>query len=95
VSGARIALRLIIRGEVQGVGYRWWAREAAMRLGLSGWVRNRADGAVELLAAGPQAAIEQLAAACQDGPPPARVISVERFAAADPGPGRFEERPTA
>jgi acylphosphatase len=91
---ARIAVHLIISGYVQGVGFRWWVRAQARRLGLSGWVRNRADGTVELTAAGPAEAVEQLAAACQRGPSAARVVSVERSAAADPGPGDFEARPT-
>jgi acylphosphatase len=92
---ARIAVRLIVRGRVQGVGYRWWVCDVARDLGLSGWVRNRADGTVELLAAGPAVDVEHLAVACQTGPSAARVDSVERHAATDPGSGRFEELPTA
>ena len=92
---ARVAVRLIIRGRVQGVGYRWWVCGVARGLGLSGWVRNRADGTVELLAAGPAVDVEHLAAACQQGPAAARVASIERHEAVDPGPGPFEELPTA
>ncbi|HEY2483226.1 MAG TPA: acylphosphatase [Caulobacteraceae bacterium] len=91
---ARIAIHLIISGCVQGVGFRWWVRARAQRLGLSGWVRNRADGTVELVAAGSAEAVEQLAAGCRRGPSSARVVSVERSDAADPGPGDFEARPT-
>jgi acylphosphatase len=90
----RITIRLIIRGRVQGVGYRWWAQATARRLQLDGWVRNRADGAVELLAAGPPAAVEQLLDACQHGPPSADVNSVERFEADDQDLDGFEARPT-
>ena len=90
----RIAVRLVIRGRVQGVGYRWWARGQARRLKLAGWVRNRSDGSVELLAAGSPGAVEQLIAACRHGPSAAEVTSVERFEADDPGADRFEERPT-
>jgi acylphosphatase len=90
----RIAARLIIRGRVQGVGYRFWACAEARRLQLGGWVRNRADGAVEVLAAGPAAAVEQLAQACRRGPAHAEVTSVERSEAADEAPQDFEERPT-
>ncbi len=92
---ARIAIRLIITGLVQGVGFRWWARDQARRLGLDGWVRNRADGAVELIAAGPPQSVEPLAAACQKGPSAATVVSVERSQAIDPGPVGFAARPTA
>jgi acylphosphatase len=74
----RIAVRLTIRGRVQGVGFRWWARGEARRLGLDGWVRNRADGSVELLAAGPAEAIAELENLCRRGPPSARVTSIER-----------------
>jgi acylphosphatase len=91
----RIAVRLVIRGRVQGVGYRWWARGQARRLRLTGWVRNRADGTVELLAAGSPGAVAQLADACRHGPAAAEVASVERFDADDPGLDSFEERPTA
>jgi acylphosphatase len=92
----RIAVRLVIRGRVQGVGYRWWAREEARRLGLDGWVRNLADGSVELLAAGPAGAIAELAALCRRGPTSARVTVLDRRDA-DPDevlPG-FDARPTA
>jgi acylphosphatase len=91
---ARIAVRLVIRGLVQGVGYRWWARGQARRLKLAGWVRNRADGSVELFAVGSAAAIEHLVAACRHGPSAAAVTSVERFEAEDQDLTGFEERPT-
>jgi acylphosphatase len=91
----RIAVRLTIRGRVQGVGYRWWARGEARRLGLDGWVRNLADGSVELLAAGPADAVAELEDLCRRGPSSARVSDVERTAAAPnqvlPG---FDARPT-
>jgi len=90
----RIAVRLIIKGSVQGVGYRWWAQGEARRLGLDGWVRNLHDGSVELVAAGPQAAVEQMVEACWSGPPAAAVHIVQRLAAGDEGPGGFSGRPT-
>jgi len=90
----RLAIRLIVKGRVQGVGYRFWARGEALRLGLDGWVRNRANGSVELLAAGPAGAVEALIEACRRGPPAARVASVERFEAQDEHRLGFEERPT-
>lgn len=92
----RIAVRLVIRGRVQGVGYRWWARGEARRLRLDGWVRNLADGSVELVAGGPAATLAELEALCRRGPPSARVTAIDR-SPADPdaaGAG-FEARPSA
>ena len=91
----RQAVRLSIRGRVQGVGYRWWAIREARRLGLDGWVRNRRDGSVELLAVGSEAAIETFIEACRRGPAAATVTGVDRADARDDGDAGFEERPTA
>ena len=91
----RIAVRLIIKGSVQGGGYRWWAQGEARRLKLDGWVRNRHDGSVELAAAGPEAAVEEMIEACWSGPPAAAVHVVQRHEAEDEGLSGFEERPTA
>lgn len=74
---ARFVRRLRIRGRVQGVGYRYWALREAQALKLDGWVRNRLDGSVEAVAAGPQPVVEALIAACGRGPDGARVESVE------------------
>ncbi len=91
----RHASLLTIRGRVQGVGYRLWARDQALWLGLSGWVRNRLDGSVELLAAGSDAAIAQLVQACRHGPPVAVVSQVDRAEAEDDAGEDFQLRPTA
>lgn len=64
---------VIISGRVQGVFFRATAREKAVGLGLTGWVRNRPDGSVELLAEGTDAAVAALLQWCQSGPPRARV----------------------
>ena len=72
-----IARRLVIRGRVQGVGYRYAAVEAAEREGLCGWVRNLRDGNVEALVQGDEHAVERMIAWCRVGPRGAHVTSVE------------------
>jgi len=69
--------RLRIRGRVQGVGYRYWTVGQARALGLRGWVRNRADGSVEVLAAGSDDSLELFIIACHRGPRAARVESID------------------
>ena len=73
-----LSVRLIVRGRVQGVGFRWATVEQGRRLGLAGWARNLPDGAVEVVAAGDSAAVERLVAWCRQGPPSARVSGVDR-----------------
>lgn len=82
------AKRLTITGHVHGVGYRAWMVDEAVRLGVSGWVRNRADGAVEALVHGDAAAVEELLRACRLGPRLAAVSSItEELAEPEPQPG--------
>jgi acylphosphatase len=69
--------RLRIHGRVQGVFFRAWAADEARSLGVRGWVRNRRDGSVELLAHGDEEALEALTAACRAGPPAAQVERIE------------------
>jgi acylphosphatase len=68
---------VIIRGRVQGVGYRAFTEYTALDRGLRGWVRNRRDGAVEAVFAGPAAAVSAMVDACRMGPPGARVDGIE------------------
>ena len=89
-----VTIRVIVRGRVQGVWYRGWTVDEAMRRGLDGWVRNRADGAVEALFSGPGEAVEAMIAACRRGPPAARVERIEQFSAAPPGEPGFRQLPT-
>jgi acylphosphatase len=89
-----IARRLLIHGLVQGVSYRVSAAAEARRLGLAGWVRNRADGTVEALVSGPAAAVDAFTAWARKGPPHARVSRVEALPGEPPGPG-FSLRPDA
>jgi acylphosphatase len=84
-----------IRGKVQGVWYRAWAVEEAMRRGLRGWVRNRRDGSVEAMLAGEPSAIDEMIAACRRGPPHARVDSIASEPTVEEPPTGFEQRPTA
>lgn len=70
-------LYVAVRGRVQGVGFRWFVRERARALGLTGWVRNRQDGAVEVFAVGNEVALQKLRALLNSGPSGARVSEVE------------------
>ena len=84
-----IRRRVRIHGHVQGVFFRKWTADTARALGVSGWVRNRSDGSVELAAYGEEAAVEALIAECRTGPPAARVdrVEVEEGEGAAPPPG--------
>jgi acylphosphatase len=90
-----ITQRLTMRGRVQGVGYRDALRHEALRRGLSGWVRNRADGSVEALVQGPEDDVRELVAWARRGPPAARVTAVHVELIRDEPPhAGFERRPS-
>ena len=72
-----IRRRVVVSGEVQGVFFRDSTRREAARRGVSGWVRNRADGAVEAVFEGPESAVGELVEWCRSGPPRADVRDVE------------------
>lgn len=76
-SEAKLAILAIIRGRVQGVGFRYEARSIARALGLTGWVMNLDDGGVETWAEGPASAVERYRNWLNQGPPGARVESVD------------------
>ncbi|SDB55967.1 acylphosphatase [Belnapia rosea] len=86
------ARHLRIEGRVQNVGYRAWMVREARRLGLSGWVRNRADGSVEAVVAGPEPAVQALLTACRRGPIAARVDHIEEGFADMPEDLGFQQR---
>jgi acylphosphatase len=75
---AQAVRHVVIRGRVQGVGYRAFAEYTALDHGLEGWVRNRRDGAVEAVFAGPPEAVAAMIEACRRGPPGARVDAVDQ-----------------
>lgn len=75
------AMRLVISGRVQGVGYRYWLKSEAERMGIDGWVRNMPGGEVEAMIVGEAVALDALARLCERGPAAARVAKVERVAA--------------
>jgi acylphosphatase len=70
------AIHLSIVGRVQGVGFRWFVRVVGRKLGLSGWVRNREDGSVEVAASGPADKLEELRKQVARGPEGAHVADV-------------------
>ena len=81
-----IARRYIVRGRVQGVGFRWFVENEARQLGLAGWVRNNIDGTVEVLAIGTEQQLSALHARLRQGPRASRVDEV-RVIDAEPVPG--------
>ena len=73
-----VVRHVVVRGgRVQGVGYRMWTEDLAERLGLEGWVRNRRDGSVEAVFAGPDQAVTAAIDACRAGPRGAHVDTVD------------------
>jgi acylphosphatase len=70
-------VRVLVSGDVQGVGYRWSARAEAVGRGLAGWVRNRADGRVEAVFEGAPEAVDAILSWCRGGPPWASVAEVD------------------
>ena len=95
---ARRAVRVVVEGRVQGVGYREFVRRTALALGVSGWVRNRSDGGVEAVLAGDGESIDAMIAEMRRGPRWAEVTSlrVEDNGEAPAGGGSaFAVRPTA
>ena len=84
-----IARRIVVRGTVQGVGYRYWLARAAESRGVAGWVQNRPDGTVEALLEGEDDAVESLIAAGRDGPRGAAVTQVDVREAAATGVAGF------
>ncbi len=74
-----VIFRVVIRGRVQGVGYRAWTEDAAIEQGVEGWVRNRRDGSVEAVFAGAEEAVLTMIELCRQGPPGARVDAMDQL----------------
>ena len=106
-SATKVRMTAWVRGRVQGVGFRWFTRDAAEAAGVTGWVRNRRDGSVEALLHGDAEAVDAVIDVMRDGPRHAHVgeILVKQERDADPGTeldlkhdastSGFEIRPTA
>ena len=89
-----IGRRIRVFGLVQGVFFRAWTMREAQLLGLKGWVRNRRDGSVEIVAYGEEARVEALIALCHRGPTGARVDRVQVGEGAGEAPRGFRAEPT-
>ena len=88
-------VRVVVSGDVQGVGYRYTMRMVAREVGVTGWVRNRRDGSVEAEVEGSDAQVDEVLAWMAEGPPGSQVQSA-RVTAAEPQADRgFEVRATA
>jgi len=89
-----ISVQVRIEGRVQGVWFRAWTAQEAIALGLSGWVRNRSDGAVEAVFSGTPNAVDLMLDKCRMGPPLANVSGLSSQPCELPAPG-FTQLPTA
>jgi acylphosphatase len=83
------SVHLQIIGIVQGVGFRWFARVAARRLQLSGWVTNRSDGSVEVAASGPVDKLEEFRRVLERGPNGAEVTEIRELDPVEPSSLEF------
>jgi acylphosphatase len=75
----RVVRHVVIRGRVQGVGFRAFVEDTALLRGVEGWVRNRRDGAVEAVFAGSEDVVADMIAACRQGPLGARVDTIDEY----------------
>lgn len=96
----KIVRRYFVSGRVQGVGFRYWTSGKARHLGLVGWVRNRRDGRVEILAYGEKSALDLLGRDLESGPSGAKVETVQEAPVTPEEAGlaaeatKFDETPT-
>lgn len=90
--GRERVVRVTVTGRVQGVGFRAWTVGEARRLGLSGWVRNEADGSVAAVFAGMDDVVAEMLRLCHQGPHHAQVSGVRADDSTDPVPEGFDIR---
>ena len=88
-------MHVVVRGEVQGVGYRYTMRMVAREAGVAGWVRNRRDGSVEAEVEGTDAQVDEVLAWMAEGPPGSRVEDATVTDASPTGERGFDVLPTA
>ena len=77
-SGVQNIRHVVVRGRVHGVGFRAFVEYEALRRGIEGWVRNRRDGTVEAVVAGPEKSVNELIETCRHGPLPAHVDAIDQ-----------------
>ena len=94
VGGEGRTVRVRIEGRVQGVSYRYWTDRMAVKLGLSGWVRNLRDGSVEAVFSGEPAQVDAMIERCRQGPRSAVVASLSIQDEPSPPPQGFQVLPT-
>lgn len=87
-----VFVSVAIRGQVQGVGYRYWLRQQAKIVGVNGWVRNQSNGAVEAYFAGDSRRVEELLALCWRGPAEAKIDGIDVRETADEDASGFHIR---
>jgi acylphosphatase len=75
-----VIVHVVIRGRVQGIGYRAWTEDEARERGIAGWVRNCRDGTVEALFAAAANDVQAMIEACRRGPPGARIDAIDQRA---------------
>ena len=90
----KIAVRIVIEGRVQGIGFRWWIIQWANSRGLDGWVRNRREGTVEALFYGPESVVRHMVESCAEGPPNARIRNIREYEDEPPDDPGFISRST-
>ncbi len=95
-SGPLKRAEIILSGRVQGVGFRYFTRRRAAELGIAGWVRNLADGDVQVIAQGPADTLNDFISRLREGPPVATVLDVDiQYREVEPELDGFEVRPTS